>query len=208
MTSVLDQLASASGQAKQDLNIALAQNLVKKKNTDGINELVSGLTHKTKSIRHDCIKTLYEVAALQPELLKPHVAVFISLLDDKDNRMQWGSMTALSAITPLASEQVFNALHKIMNTAGNGSVITKDHCVRILTLLSANKKYRDTTLPLLLDQLLQAPVNQAPAYAEQTLPVITALYKSQFEKILLTRLNDTEQESKRKRLEKILKKLR
>jgi hypothetical protein len=109
---------------------------------------------------------------------------------------------------PVAPEQIFNALHKIMDTAVNGSVITKDHCVRILTLLSANKKYQDTTLPLLLDQLLQAPVNQAPAYAEQALTVITEPYKSQFAKILLMRLNDTEQESKRKRLEKVLKRLK
>lgn len=124
MTFILDQLAS--GQAKQDLNIALAKNIVQKKNTAWINELISGLTHKAKSIRYDCIKTLYEVAAL----------------------------------------------------------------------------------PLLLDQLLQVPVNQAPAYAEQALTVITAPYKGRFAKILLMRLNDTEQESKRKRLEKVLKKLK
>lgn len=206
--SILDQLASISGQAKQDLNIELAQKIVRNKNIAGINELISGLQHKTKSIRHDCIKTLYEIAALQPGLISPHVAVFVSLLNDKDNRMQWGSMTALSAITPVAPEQVFNALPRVLDIAGKGSVITKDHCVRILTLLSADKKHQDTTLPLLLDQLLQAPVNQAPAYAEQIFPVITETYKDQFKKILLTRINDTEQESKRKRLEKVLKKLK
>lgn len=207
MTSVLDQLASASGEAKQDLNIALAQKIVKEKSTDSIKELISGLGHKTKSIRYDCIKTLYEIADLQPELISPHAAIFVSLLEDKDNRMQWGSMTALSAITPVATEQVFNALSKIINIAEQGSVITKDHCVRILTSLAVHKKYQDTSLPLLLDQLLQAPVNQTPSYAEQILPVITERYKDQFKKILLTRLNDTEQESKRKRLEKVLKKV-
>ena len=49
MTSVLDQLASASGEAKQDLNIALAQKIVKEKSTDSIKELISGLGHKPKA---------------------------------------------------------------------------------------------------------------------------------------------------------------
>jgi hypothetical protein len=122
--------------------------------------------------------------------------------------MQWGAMTALSAIAGIVPEPIYQALTDIIATADAGSVITKDHCVRILASLSAHDAYRDTTIPLLLEQLLQAPVNQAPSYAEQALPVITAQHHEACKKILLTRIDDAEQESKRKRLEKVLKKLK
>jgi hypothetical protein len=207
MTSVLDELASATGQAKQDLNIILAQKIAKNKNNSAVKELIAGLEHKTKSIRHDCIKTLYELAVINPEIVSPYASTFATLLEDKDNRLQWGGMTALSAIAARVPDIVYGSLNKIITTAEKGSVITRDHCVRILTALSSINKYNDTTLPLLLDQLLQAPVNQVPAYAEQILPVISGVYKNQFEKILNTRLNDIEQESKRKRIEKVLKKI-
>ena len=208
MSSVLDQLASASGQAKQDLNIALARKIAEEKNTGLVNELISGLNHKTRSIRHDCIKTLYEIANLQPSLISPHSSVFISLLENKDNRMQWGCLIALSAITSTVPEQVFSALPQLIYIADQGSVIKRDYCVRIFILLSTHRKYQHTVMPLLLGQLLLAPVNQAPAYAEQIYNVLTKRYKADFEEILLMRLNDTEQESRRKRLENVLKKLK
>lgn len=208
MTGVLDQLASASGESKQDLNIELARKIAADKNKKAVEELIGGLKHKQKAIRHDCIKTLYEIAAIEPILIALHADTFIALLKDKDNRMQWGAMTALSEITGVAPGPVYNALPDIIATADAGSVITKDHCVRILALLSTHAAYADTTLPLLLEQLLKAPANQAPSYAEQTLPVVTPKYHESFKKILLTRISDTEQDSKRKRLEKVLKKLK
>ena len=58
MISVLDELASAMGEAKQDINIILAEKIAKNKNNNAVKELIAGLEHKTKSIRHDCIKTL------------------------------------------------------------------------------------------------------------------------------------------------------
>ncbi len=208
MASIIEQLASSSGEKSQDLNIMLAQEIAAGKDTKAIQELIAGLQHKTKAIRHDCIKTLYETAAVNAMLLAPHTDTFIALLDDKDNRMQWGAMTALSAMATVAQPKLFKALSKIIATAESGSVITRDHCVRILAALSADKKYAETTIPLLLEQILQSPPNQVPSYAEQALPVVGNTFKSQFEKALHTRLNDIEQDSKRKRIEKVLKKLK
>lgn len=207
MRSVLEQLASASSQARQDKNIALAQAIAGNNNVAAVQELIDGLQHKTKAIRHDCIKTLYEIAVIKAGLVSSHVNVFVTLLGDKDNRMQWGAMTAISAVTTLTPEAVYKALGRIIATADAGSVITTDHAVKILATLALTEKYRDTVIPLLLDQLLQAPVNQAPSYAEQILPVVTAKDKDHFKKILLMRIGDTEQDSKKKRLEKVLKKL-
>ncbi|RYZ48203.1 MAG: hypothetical protein EOP49_19225 [Sphingobacteriales bacterium] len=208
MATVLDQLASASGQAKQDKNIALAHTIASAGDGTAVAELLAGLQHKTKALRHDCIKTLYEIAALAPQLVSPHAAGLIHLLDSSDNRMQWGAMTALATLAEDIPAALFASLDKIMAVADNGSVITKDQAVRILAVLSGKPEYAPTAIPLLLAQVLQAPLNQAPSYAEQALPVVDAAHRDQFKKILLTRIEDTEQESKRKRLEKVLKKLK
>lgn len=208
MNSVLEQLASVSGKREQELNILLAQKIATGKDKKAVQELIAGLEHKTKAIRHDCIKALYETAELAPSLLKPHADVFIGLLQDKDNRMQWGTMTALSAMVQEIPEQLSSALAQLVAVADKGSVITRDHLVRILAGLSQHKKYTGTTLPLLLEQLLQAPVNQVPSYAEQILPVTGPEFKERLTQVLHTRLQDIEQESKRKRIEKVLKKLK
>lgn len=208
MSSILDQLASAAGQKEQELNIALAQKIAAGKDKQAVKELIGGLEHKSKAIRHDCIKTLYETAALAPNLVSPYASTFTGLLDSKDNRMQWGAMTALSAIAGEVPEMLFGALPQLVAVADAGSVITRDHLVRILVSLAADKRYAGDAVPLLLEQLLGAPVNQVPSYAEQSLPVIGSGDAEKFRQVLQTRLNDIEQDSKRKRVEKVLKKIK
>lgn len=204
---IIDQLASASGQKEQALNIELAQKIAATGNKAAVKELIEGLEHKTKAIRHDCIKVLYEIAYIKPGLLAVYGSVFVDLLDHKDNRMQWGAMTVLSSIAAEIPAVLFNALGKIVDVANSGSVITRDHCVRILVVLAGADKYASVALPLLQEQILGAPVNQVPSYAEQALPVIDAAHKAPFIKTLTIRLGDIEQDSKRKRVEKVLKKL-
>jgi succinate dehydrogenase flavin-adding protein (antitoxin of CptAB toxin-antitoxin module) len=152
-------------------------------------------------------KVLYEIAAITPALLKSQATSFIELLQDKDNRMQWGAMTALSALTNEIPQLLVENLSLILKIADEGSVITKDHGVRILVSLSGNKKHIETTIPLLLEQILKSPDNQLPSYAEQALPVINGENKNHFRKILEDRLPEVQPESKKKRVEKVLKKL-
>lgn len=205
--SVLEHLASASGKREQHLNIELAQDIARSENGEAIKELIAGLTNKSKAIRHDCIKVLYEIADIAPSLLKPQATHFIALLQHKDNRMQWGVMTALSAMATEIPQLLFENLSAILKIADEGSVITRDHGVKILVSLSGNEKYSPTTIPLLLEQLLKSPNNQLPSYAEQALPVINGDNKNQFRKILESRLQEVEPESKKKRVEKVLKKI-
>lgn len=204
---VLAKLASASGKREQDLNIELAQEIASSKDKKAIEDLITGLANKSKAIRHDCIKVLYEIAEITPALLKPKAGCFIELLQHKDKRMQWGAMTALSAMAIETPALLFDNLTGILKIADEGSVITKDHCVKILVSLSGNKAYAATTVPLLLEQILKSPNNQLPSYAEQTLPVINGDNKAHFRKILEARLPEVEPESKKKRVEKVLKKI-
>jgi hypothetical protein len=206
--SILTKLASASGKKDKKDNVQLAAVIVQKKDTKAINELADNLYNKQKGITHDCIKVLYEIGEQDPELIQEHITEFIQLLDSKDNRMQWGAMTALHYITSLKHTQVFKVIEKIVRIADAGSVITRDHCVGILVKLAVFPKYEAVVMPLLVEQLSESPVNQLPMYAEQVLPVVKGNYTKVVFNLLSKRLDEVEQESKRKRITKVLSKFK
>jgi hypothetical protein len=205
MNDILDMLASVSGKREQALNIELAEKIASSNDAKALNVLCDGLQHKTKTIRHDCVKVLYEIAELNPGLTSPSANTFITLLTNKDNRMQWGAMTALSAMVNEIPEFIYKNLTTIIAIADTGTVITKDHAVKILVALSAHKKYETIAMPLLLEQILASPNNQLPSYAEQAQLVIQDSYKERFIRILKERLPEVTPDSKKKRVEKVLR---
>jgi len=206
--SILNQLSSAQGRKDEVPNQELAAKIVAAANKEAVKELIENLNNKNKDIQNDCIKTLYEVAEKRPDLVSVYASDFIKLLDSKNSRMVWGTMTAISTITLEQPELVFNALPKIINMADtSGSVIARDHAMYILSRLATIKKYYEDCLILIIEQLIKAPVNQFPMYTEITAPVIKDLDKPAYLKILADRLDDIDQESKRKRIEKVLKKM-
>jgi len=205
--SIIDQLASSLGKRDEAPNQALAAEIVKTKDQKVLKELLELLHHKSKDIQSDSIKVIYEVAEQAPELVAKHSKELVALLDSKNNRLQWGAMTALDAIAGEDPKTVYASLAKIIAVADKGSVITNDHCVGILITLCGEKAYRKDAFDLLLERLLKSPVNQLPMYAEQALPVIDAGSKAAFLKVLSGRLGDIDKESKRKRVEKVIKKV-
>lgn len=206
--SIINKLATSLKRRDEEPNIILAKEIAADNNQKAIDELIINLNNKSKDIQHDCIKVLYEVAALKPALLKAHISICIELLKSKNNRLQWGAMSAIDALAEKYSSVIYHALPAIMDAAEKGSVITRDHAVGILIKLSAVKVYSDEAFTLLMEQLKNSPPNQLPMYAENTLPLIDDKNKSIFVKILHARINDIEKESKRKRIEKIIKKLK
>jgi hypothetical protein len=205
--SVIERLACSLGRRDEVPNQELAADVAARDDKNAVKELIENLAVKNKNIRHDCIKTLYEIGYLRPALIAEYYPNFFSLIDDKDNRMQWGGMTALSSIVSEKPKEIFASLRKIIDAADRGSVITRDHCVKILVALSSNEQYAGKTFPLLNEQLLTCPINQVPMYAENALPVIAAENKERFIKTLRLRLDEIEKDSARKRLEKIIKNL-
>jgi hypothetical protein len=205
--SMLDKLATALNRRDEEPNIAVAKEIVSKNNKAGVKELVENLSNKSKDIQHDCIKALYEVGVLQPSMIAGYLDNFIALLSSKNNRLQWGAMTAISAMAGEFPKEVYAVLTKIVKAADDGSVITRDHCVEILISLCSKKQYADDSFALLLEQIRKSPPNQLPMYAEKSLPVITVKNKTAFIKSLQTRLEDMESETKRKRVEKVIGRL-
>jgi hypothetical protein len=205
--SVLEKLASSLGRRDEKPNQALAALLIKAKDKKAIKELVENLDNKDKDIQSDCIKVLYEIGEKEPELIAPYGKEFLSLLGHKNNRLAWGAMTALDGIAEYNQQGIYKNLGRILDIAKNGSVITKDHAVGILIKLAKVKAYHDNCMELLLAEFKTALTNQLPKYAEDTLPVMSDKYKKNFAEVLTSRLKDIEKDTKRARVEKVIKKL-
>ncbi|MCD6064530.1 MAG: hypothetical protein K0R82_2441 [Flavipsychrobacter sp.] len=206
--TTIDQLASSLGRKDEGPNQELAQKIASRTDKKAVGELVENLSNKNMDIQSDCIKVLYEIGEVEPSLIAPHYEVFVKLLSNKNNRLVWGAMTGLNTIVNVDPDNIFANLSAIMDAANKGSVIAKDHAMGILIKLAGQEKYSGDVTTLLLDQLKNSLPNQLPMYAENALPVIGPQYKEQFRKILETRLDDMEKESKRKRIEKVLKKIK
>lgn len=205
--NILLKLASALNRRDEEPNIALAKSIAKSKNKKAVRELVDSLSNKSKNIQNDCIKVLYEIGATAPDLIAEYHNTFIEQLQSKNNRMQWGAMTALHSITSEIPETIYKLLPKILSAAEKGSVITKDYAVNTIIELAKKKKYNPKVFPFLTEFLLKAATNQLPMYAEKAMVVINDKNKSQFIESLQLRLNDFEKETKRKRVEKVIAKL-
>lgn len=206
--SVISKLTSSLNRRDEAPNVELAIAIAEKGDKGAVKELIDNLQNAGKDIQHDCIKVIYETGERKPELISPYAKEIIRQLDSKSNRMQWGAMTAVSFIVSENPQLVYAALPKIIDIADKGSVITKDYAVNILIKLTAVKKYSKEAFNLLIHQLKISAANQLPMYAERALPVITAENKELFVKTLQGRLNDVEKETKRKRIEKVINKLK
>ena len=165
--SVISKLASSLNRRDELPNQELAKQIADNGDSKAIEELMTNLNNKNKDIQNDCIKVLYEIGERKPSLIADYAKTFVELLDHKNNRLQWGAMTAINTITLENPKVIYSALSKIIAAAGKGSVITKDYAVNILINLCSIKQYADSSFSLLIEQLLNSPINQLPMYAEK-----------------------------------------
>lgn len=205
--SIIDKLASSLNRRDEVPNQELAKQITETEDKQAVKELVNNLNNKNKAIQNDCIKVLYEIGYKQPALIAAYFEEFVALLNSKNNRLQWGGMIALSTITKENPEAIYANLSKIIDAADKGSVITKDGAVGILIGLCTLKQYAENAFSLLTEQLLKSAVNQLPMYAERAMPIINEENKEHFIRVLTSRLNDIDKDSKKKRVEKVIKKL-
>ncbi|KQL37733.1 hypothetical protein AN960_15845 [Bacillus sp. FJAT-25509] len=205
--SVIEKLASSLNRRDEEANIELAIQVADQNDESAVKELIENLTNKNKNIQNDCIKVLYEIGERRPSLISDYTNEFFSLLESKNNRLQWGAMTALNSITSDVPERIFSNIQKIIVAGDNGSVITKDQVVNILLKLCSIKTYAKESFNSLINQLVKSPTNQLPMYAERSMSIINEENKSLFIETFTSRLDEIEKESKRKRVEKVIKKI-
>ncbi|MDR6785655.1 hypothetical protein ABIE26_004365 [Pedobacter africanus] len=205
--SVIEKLSTSLGRRDEVPNQELARQIVQKKDTNAVQELMSNLNHKSKAIQSDCLKVIYEIGALEPKMIAGNADELVALLSSKNNRLQWGAMTALNAIVLEMPGLIFEQLPLLVAVAEKGSVITKDHLMAILIKLCSIPEYAASAFSLFNEQLMSSATNQLPMYAENAVPVINESNKAVFIKTLNSRIDEIEKESKRKRVEKVIKKL-
>lgn len=205
--NIIDQFSSSLGRRDEVPNQQLAQKIVDSNDVKAVEELVCLLQDSKQAIQNDCIKVLYEIGERNPKMISPFHQEFLAQLKSKNNRIVWGTMTALSIIAQEEPVEIFKNLSAIMQAADAGSVIAKDHAAKILTTLSKHKKYRNVTLPVLIDFINSAPENQFPTYAENAMPVIEGEYKLVLLQVLESRINKMKTPTKIVRVEKLMKKL-
>ena len=199
---VINLLSSPQGLKGNEANISFAKEILASDNKVAVTELVENLTNKNKNIQSDCIKTLYEIGYINPELIADYHREFIKLLKSKNNRLVWGGMIALSAITDLKHAEIFDSLNTIMDTVNKGSVITIDACVEILARLNKHVKYVNVTEPLLMEQLWKCPIKQLPMYIEKSIQSIRKDNKEMYLTLIELRKKYCDNDSQVKRLEK------
>jgi hypothetical protein len=203
--SVLNKIAFFQNRRDEVPNQELAQELARTRNPTDIREIAEGLGNKQANIQSDCLKVLYELGYLAPELIADYVGDFIKLLKHENNRIVWGGMIALSTVADLKAAEIFPYIEEIIHIMESGSVITMDNGIKVLALVASQKdEYRKAIFPILLDHLRVCRPKEVPQHAEKSLPAITAGNKSDFIQVLEQRLEDMST-SQAARLKKIIK---
>ncbi|RJX39561.1 hypothetical protein D3P09_09090 [Paenibacillus pinisoli] len=205
--TIVDKLATTLNRNDEGPNQELARDIAGRADREAVTELIGHLHNKDKNIQSDCIKILYEIGSLKPSLIAGYSKEFLTLLEHKNNRLVWGAMTALDAITLENPEIIYEGLEQIVDRMNKGSVITKDHGVNILIKLCSIQAYADHAFNLLIEQLKSCPTNQLPMYAEKAISIVNASNKAHFIHTLSSRLDEIDKDTKRKRVEKVIKRL-
>ncbi len=204
--TVLDRLAGAMDRRDEQPNIALAEDIAARGDLAAVAELADAVRTGPTRQANDALKALYEIGARNPELIAGQCPVFVEALRSSNNRKVWGAMSAIDTVAERRAATLVAELPAIIAAADKGSVIAKDHCNSILVKL-ARAGYGELAVPILVERLRSAAPNQFPTYAEDIAPVLTPESRPGFLAVLKERLGKIAQESKRKRVEKLLAKL-
>ncbi len=206
--SISDQLAYSQGRKDQEPNKILAQGIADIEDTKRLIELITFIESKPhRRLQMDAALTVAYVGELNPEMLIPHVDFLIEKLKDTIDRVAWGSMIALSHISPLVLDQMYKHLPELLDAMDMGSIVGRDHGFKILVNLYREERYSSDMLFILLEQIRKAPSNQLGQYAERLIEVIKDEHKSELITVLEERGQDLTNEYHLKRLTKNLKKL-
>ncbi len=205
--TILDKLASSLNRSDEIPNQELARELVEANDQDGIRKIAENLWTRQSAIRSDCIKVMYEIGTLKPELIAEFAPDFIQLLRSRENRMVWGAMYALAAIAPIKADELYTAVPVIIKAMEQGSVITIDNGVKALARIAAHKEsYQKEITPYLLEHLRKCRTKEVPQHAESTRIAISGEYVDPYRQILLERSKDMTP-PQAQRIKKILKSL-
>ena len=186
--SVLNQIAFYQDRRDEVPNQELARKLAAARNTDGIQEIAENLWNKDKNIQSDCLKVLYEIGYLDPQLIAGYVEDFLKLLKSKNNRMVWGAMIALGSIADQRPHEIWAKIDDVIHTVDQGTVITVVWGVRALAAVAAaDESYSRRIFPILIAQLQKCIPRDVSTHAESMLCTVNAGNQPEFLAVLAAR---------------------
>ena len=189
--SVINQLACSLGRRDQVPNRELARQLAETEDLQGIAEIADNLWNKDTAIQADCLKVLYEIGYLKPELIAPYAADFVKLLKNRNNRLVWGAMIAIATISRVAAATLYQHIESIQKAMDSGSVITRDAGVWALSdIAAANPAYRGEIIPYLLEHLRTCRPKDVPQHAERVVVAVESEQKADFLQVIEKRMKD------------------
>jgi hypothetical protein len=189
--NVLDQIAFFQNRRDEVPNQELARKLADANDRAGIQEVAENLWNKNAGIQSDCLKVLYEIGYLKPELVAGYAEDFVKLLRSRNNRLVWGGMIALSTIAEIAADTLYPHIDPIRKAMEGGSVITVDNAVLTLAKIAATApERRGEIFPILLQHLRTCRPKDVPQHSEKTLPAVDAENKKAFVEVLQQRMED------------------
>ncbi len=203
--SALQRIAYFQHRRDEVPNQELAKELAAKKDRKGIQEIADNLWNENSQIQSDCLKVLYELGYLRPELAAPYADDFLKMLHSRSNRLVWGAMIALSTVADLQADAIYPHVEEIEQVMDRGSVITRDNGVKVLALVAAQKAaYSKKIFPYLLHHLETCRPKDVPQHAEKTAVAVNAHNQKQFVAVLEKRLVDLSG-SQAARVKKVIK---
>ena len=189
--AVINRIAYYQNRNDEVPNQELARDLAEHEDRLGIQEIAENLWNSEPSVQSDCLKVLYEIGYLKPELVVDYAGDFLKLLKSRNNRLVWGAMIALSTIAAQRAEFLYPHVGEIQRSMDSGSVITRDNGVKVLAAIAAhNDEYRLKIFPYLLHNLRTCRPKDVPQHAESILPAIDASNRDDFIGTLDQRMED------------------
>ena len=202
--SVINRLATTLGRRDDVPNRELARELAETKAVEDIRELVANLQNRDRKIQSDCIKVLYEVGYIAPELIAEYAEDFLALLRSRNNRLVWGGMSALATIAKLSASTLFEHWEEIREAIEKGSVITVDRGIKALSIVAAQRaEYGAVIFPYLLTHLRRCRPKDVARDAEAILVAVNSGNKKEFAEVINARMGDM-RPAQVKRLKKVL----
>ena len=204
---MLERLACRLGRNDEAPNIELAEELCRNDDAAGIAEIVGGFTGSDKAAANDCIKVLYEIGERKPALIAGYASEFITCLRSKNNRLAWGSMTALAKIAELSPKPIYDKLPLVISAYEDGSVITVDNAISVFAgLCKTDNTYEKGVLPVLISHFTKCRPKDVPQHAERAAICFSGSNKDVFIEVLEKRLPDLAAPGQL-RVKKLLKRL-
>jgi hypothetical protein len=189
--SVLNRIAFYQGRRDEVPNQELARELAAAGDAEGIREIAGNLWSTDRNVQSDCLKVLYEIGYISPELIADYVGDFLKLLTNRNNRLVWGSMIALATISKIKARDIWACMDDVLLAVEEGSLITVVWGVKALAgVASVSHEYREMIFPILIKQLQSCIPRDVPMHAESILPAVDGGNRAEFLSALESRRSE------------------